>query len=469
MATRTESADAHGGARRLTRRRLAGACAGLLVAGLADAIETPPPLGTCGPISRRHEHVELRTRDLRKLARTPLGQVGVLVRRAGALDPIPFQIDERQGSTIAMPDGDEPSVDARPGVLDPDDVLVFLPCDAGVRATPAALAARVPGLTTWREVQVDDPIDGSRGFAYVVVAPAPPATGRHYVAYEPTADLVSTATYRIGMVEALPSYFAVAMRAPLGPNLLDGLRLRAEATLRGSVATFDIDETDARHVLIAWKAGPVRVVRRSRHDVKLLGIPLQISAGTANTSFYPLHVFGPGALKLPISPGFLFREIQAMGGVDLRDLRGWRFVAAGTPPDGFAIDGTMDDAERAFQADGTWFVLVHETEAILVTITLSENLAKAIPFGVAYVDDAGRRSPPERETGSVPLVGFRGRGLERLPADRYRFDLRVFLLPAYRPGDAARVLRQRDVPLSTTVNVPPNVPTTRGAGRATPP
>jgi hypothetical protein len=467
MAMRLESTDSHGGARQLTRQPLVAAGA-FFLAGIAHAIETPPPLGTCEPIGRRHEHVELRTSELRKLAHTPLDQVGVLAMRAGTLDPIPFQIDERQGRMIAMPDGDEPSVDARPGVLDPDDVLVFLPCDAGQRVTPETLAARVPGLSTWREVQLDDPIDASRGFAYVVVAPAPPTTDRRYVAYEPAADLVSAAVYRIGMVEALPNYFAVAMRAPLGPNLLDGLRLRAEATLRGSLATFDIDENDARHVLIAWRAGPIRVVRRSRHDVKLFGIPLQISAGTANTSFYPLHIFGPGALKLPISPGFLFREIQAMGGVDLRDLRGWRFVATGTPPDGFPIDGRMDDAERTFRADGTWFVLVHETEAILVTITLSENLAKAIPFGLAYVDDAGRRVPPELETGSVPLVGFRGRGIERLPPDRYRFDLRVFLLPDYRPADAARVLRQRDVPLATTVNVPANVPTGPGGGRAAP-
>lgn len=460
MATRAEGPDADGRPRRLTAALVVAAS----LAGGAHAIETPPALGRCGPVTRRHEHVELRTFDLKKLARTPVDQVGVLVRRGGALQPIPFQIDERQGRAIAMIDGSEPSADARPGVLDPDDVLVFLPCDAGDRASPEALAARVPGLVTWREVQIDDSIDGTRAFAYVVVAPSPPAADRRYVAYEAAADLVSTAVYRIGMVEALPTYFAVAMRGPLGANLLDGLRLRAEATLRGSLATFDIDETDARHVLIAWKAGPVRVVRRSRHDVKLLGIPLQISAGTANTSFYPLHVFAPGALKLPISPSVLFREIQAMGGVDLRDLRGWRFVAPGTPPEGFAIDGQMDDAERAFAADGTWFVLAHDGEAILVTITLSENLAKAIPFGVAYLDDAARRAPPEREAGSVPLVGFRGRGLEKLPADRYRFDLRVFLLPDYRPGDAERVLRQRDVPLAATLSA--TAP--RAAGPATP-
>jgi hypothetical protein len=426
-----------------------------LLAGATSAFaaETPAPLGACGPVGRRHEHVELRTLDLRKLARTPLDEVGVLALRDGALAPIPFQIDERQGRHIAMPGGDQPSVDHKPGVLDPDDVVVFLPCDTGARATPAALAARVPGLRTWREVQLDDPLDGARAFAYVAVAERPPRSDRSYLTYDSGADLVGTARYQLGMVQALPDYFAVSMQGPLGPNLLDGLRLRAEATLRAGLATFRLNELDARHTLMAWKAGPVRVVRRSKHDVEILA-GIHISAGIANTSFYPLHVFGPGTLRLPISPGLIFRSVWGMGGVDLRDLRGWRLVAPGTPPEGFPIDGAMDAAERAFAADGTWFVLVHDREALLVTITLSENLAAKIPFGIVYEDDAARSAPPERVPGSVPLVGFRGRELEHLPPDRYHFDMRVFLLPDYRPGDAERVLRQRDVPLARTVNGP---------------
>ena len=432
---------------------LATALCVLAAATSAFALDVPVALGPCGPVGRRHEHVELRTLDLKKLSRTPLEHVGVLAVRDGTLAPIPFQIDERQGRHIAMPDGAQPSGDEKPGVLDPDDVLVFLPCDAGAHTTPEALAARVPGLRTWREVQIDDPLDGARAFAYVVVAERPPTTERRYVAYDPGGDLVTTASYQLGMVQALPDYFAVSMQHPLGPNLLDGLRLRAEATLHAGLATFRLNERDARHTLMAWKAGPVRVVRRSKHDVEIL-VGIHISAGIANTAFYPLHVFGPGTLRLPISPGVIFRRVWGMGGVDLRDLRGWRVVAPGSPPEGFAIDGAMDDVERAFAADGTWFVLARDREAILVTITLSENLAAKIPFGIVYEDDATRAAPPERVAGSVPLVGFRGRNLERLPPDRYTFDLRVFLLPDYRAGDAERVLRQRDAPLAVTVSGP---------------
>ena len=145
-------------------------------------------------------------------------------------------------------------------------------------------------------------------------------------------------------------------------------------------------------------------------------------------------------------------------------MNSWRVVAPGTPPEGFAIDGAMDAAERALAAPGTWFVLVHEHAAILVTITLSENLAKIVPFTLAYVDDATHAAPPELERGSVPFVGFRGTHVERLPPDRYRFDLRVFMLPDYRAGDAERVLRQRDRPLVVTVTPPAG----RAAGSGAP-
>jgi hypothetical protein len=451
VADAAARADADGGPEQLMRTAVVVV---LLAAARAAAIETPPPLGACGPIHRRHDHVEVETHELKKLARTPIEHVGVLAARDGALVPIPFQVDERAGRHVAMPNGAEPLADDTPGVLDPDDLVVFLPCDAGTRATPAAVAAAVPDLETWREVELDDPLDGARAFAYVVVAAHPPVTTRRYVAYEATDDLVSTATYRVGMVQALPNYFALALGHPLGPNLLDGLRLRAEGTLRGNLATLTLTEQDARNVLMAWKAGPVRVLRRSRHDVKLPGLPIHISAGIAVTAFYPLDVYGPGSMKLPISPSLVFRQITAMGGVDLRDLRGWRFVATGTPPEGLQIDGAMDAVERAFAADSTWFVLVHEHEAVLVAITLSENLARAIPFGIVYDDDATRSAPPERELGSVPLVGFRGRGIEKLPADRYHFDLRVALLPDYHPGDAERVLREQATPLVVAVSGP---------------
>jgi hypothetical protein len=434
------------------RAALAFVCALWAASARADA--SLSPLGPCGPIARRHEAIELSAIRLRRLGGTPISHLGVVAYRGGAAHPIPFQVDERvQGKGgFAMAGGKEPTTDDRPGVLDPDDVLVFMACDAGERAPGGA-----PLAAYGREIRIDDPLDHTVGWAYVMVSEQPPRTDRRYVDYDASQDRVHAARYRVGMAGALPIDFAVALAGPMGPNLLDGLRLRAEATVRTGIAHPVITERDGIHELLAWTAGPVRVVRRSRHKVDI-GLGIRLAAGIAQTYFYGEHVYGPGSMKLPISPSIFFNDITAMGGADLQGLEGWHYVAPGAEAPGFAIDGHMDARERAFAGSGNWFTLIDNRQAarqaILVAMTMSENLRKAIPLSLVYEDDAARRAPPEVTPGSVPLIGIRGRDAQKLQAGRYGFQLRVVGLPDYHAGDEQLELRRMASPLTADITVP---------------
>jgi hypothetical protein len=439
------------------RRAPAGLALVFLLARPCAAGE-PAPLAPCGPVGRPYDAVEVPALQLRKLGGTPLARLGLVAFRDGRAAPIPFQVDERRGRRIAMPDGPEPSDDDRPDVLDPDDVLVFMACDAG-EARGSAVVEDVLGdvaVTTWREVRIEDPVAHRTAYAYLVVAERPPATDRRYVVYEPGADLVRTASYRVGMVQALPSYFALAHAGGVGPSLLDGLRLRAEATLRANLARWTLNERQGHHELIAWKVGPVRVVRRSRHQVAV-GLGIRLTAGLAHTYFYPRHVYGPGSLKLPFSPGVLFREITAFGGVDANLPGGWRYHARSVPRHGFRVDGRMDDAEDVFASDGDWFALAHEDEAILVVTRMSENLARRVPLRLVYRDDTAHPDPPESVPGTRPLAGYEGRHVEKLPGGRYEFALRILVMDGFRPGDERAPLAALDTPLEATVTDEPSV------------
>src|SRR5439155_299160 len=171
-------------------------------------------------------------------SRTPAARLGLLAFRHGQPLPVPFQVDERRGRKLALPGGPEPTADDKPGVLDADDLLVFMACDAGEQASAAQLARALEQAgagAVWRELRIEDPVDHARGFVYLVSAEHPPATEHRYVAYVPAGDLVESARYRLGLVNALPTYFVLATGATLGPNLIDGLRLRAEATLRADL------------------------------------------------------------------------------------------------------------------------------------------------------------------------------------------------------------------------------------------
>jgi hypothetical protein len=445
-------ADADRGALRLSAVRpvCAVIAATLVTATLAAAAD---PLGPCGPIDRQYEAVELPAAQLQRVGKTSLERLGVVAFRAGRAAPIPFQIDERRGRKVALADGSEPLADDRPGALDADDVLVFMVCDAGERKGDRPLEASLPdtgAVTAWREIEVRDPRSGAIAYAYLVVADAPPRTAKRYVDYTPVADLVGSTSYRVGLVDALPTYLALLRDGTPTANLLDGPRLRVHATLLANLASFDLHEGQGKHRLIAWKAGPVRVVRRSRHYVSI-GFGIELSAGVANTYLYSRHVYAPGSMKLPFSPSVFFRDINAIGGADGRDMQGWRYHANGVPRGGFIIDGRTDDAERGFAADGDWFALAERDRAILFAVRLSENLAREIPLHLVYRDDASTPLPPERVPGTQPLVGFEGHHIEKLPGGRYQFALHIFALPEFEPGDQRPILGGLDQPVTAAV------------------
>ncbi len=440
MARGARGPEPHGGAGGVIR----ALALGLALVGPAHAALVP--LGECGPVRRPWDVGDFPAARFERLGGTPLDRLGLVAFRGGRPEPIPFQVDERKGRHVTLPEGPEPTFDDKPGLLDAQDAFVFMACDAGERGTPAALGP----VAAWREITLRDPVDGTAAWAYLVVTDDPPRTDRRYVEYDAAHDLVRAARYRLGFVDALPVYLALALDGPLGPDLLDGVRLRARATLLAGLADWRLHEGQGSHERIAWRAGPIRVVRRSRHHVSL-GLGIEITAGVAHTYFHALHVVAPGSMKLPISPGILFRDITAFGGADFQDLEGWRYHAEGTPPDGFPVDGRMNDAERGFAGGGDWFALRRGRGALVVVTTLSENLRTGIPMTLAYEDDAGRRDPPEDHPGATPLVGLRGRHVERLGRGRYTFGVRVAGLTDWTPGAERRVVAHAAAPLTADV------------------
>ena len=159
----------------------------------------------------------------------------------------------------------------------------------------------------------------------------------------------------------------------------------------------------------------MRVVRRSRHDVRL-GIGIHSPRASRTPYFYPLHVFAPG-----------LAEAADLAGRHLpRASRHGRRRHAATS--GAGASSRRHAARRASRstarwttssvrstADGTWFVLVAARRGggPRHDHAVARTWRAAIPFGSSTSTTRRAAAPPERVPGSVPLVGFRGRNLER--------------------------------------------------------
>src|SRR3989442_9519273 len=113
------------------------ALAFLVALSVQAAAEPPAALGPCGPVDRPYDPVEVPAARLRDLKGTAVGRLGLVASRAGRVRPIPFQVDQRSGRKLALPEGSQPTRPERPGIVGPDDLVVFMACDAGERLTPA--------------------------------------------------------------------------------------------------------------------------------------------------------------------------------------------------------------------------------------------------------------------------------------------------------------------------------------------
>ena len=103
----------------------------------------------------------------------------------GEFRPIPFQVDERdaEGNRVYT-DGEKANPGDANGLLDKGEELSFMARDCGDRVSEAAFP---PGVERWQELELEDPVNGGKGWVYLLYAPEtpPPASTKDYIRYLP--------------------------------------------------------------------------------------------------------------------------------------------------------------------------------------------------------------------------------------------------------------------------------------------
>jgi hypothetical protein len=360
-----------------------------------------------------------------------------------ACHPIPFQIDERdpQGRWV-LDQGPEPSADDPPEVFDGNDVLLFMAADAGDRARRADL----PGDEPAAEIRLHDPLSGATRWVYLVaVAGIAPRSATTYVDYDASADQVHGARVSLGFSRGVPGYLAI--RDEVGgaeTNVLDRLKVRATATFLWGLIHFSRTEDDLQTQFVAWRRGPIRVIRSQRQWVRV-GWGLRSPIFGSYTYFYRDWADLPVALYLNFPPTYFFGDIVVRVVLDFRDLRGWSVLTASLPRP-IAIDGTMTAEKTALNnAPESWFALLGPHLTLVQTMEVSSSLA-TVRRRLLYHEGSDTREPPETIPGEEPGVGYRldewgrvGAGAHRLQSTSYALppdvDVRAFMAARASPFD----------------------------------
>jgi hypothetical protein len=346
---------------------------------------------------RSWQPVVIEGRALPDLLGGGIEDIALLRCGGSTCDAIPFQVDERDpAGRWALEEGPSPTPDDSPGLVDGDDVLLFLAEDAGPRAPALArrLGARV-------EIEVVDPLGFPSRWVYAaVVDGGAPRSPVRYVTYDPAADrLVGRIT--LGYRDGIPQLLALT---PGGDNVLDRLKIRALATFLWGLIRVGRSEADLVPDAVAWRAGPIRVLRRQALQIRMR-FGIRSPRFTATTYFYRDFSELPLSIRLRVPPRYLFTSIRVQGGLDFHRLPGeWSVRLPGLAE---ALPAGCRQGGPTLRRDGIagdWFALEGERLRIVQRLHRGPTLRSVRQW--AWYRNGAVDDPPENEPGQCPGVGF---------------------------------------------------------------
>ena len=367
---------------------------------------------------REWQPLILKGSQLPSLSGVDLGHLEVLTIHRGRAEPIAFQVDEvSHDGSYALPEGPAGRRGNPRPTFSPDDEIALMVSDLGEKGTATA---QLPSQAL--EIEVADPLGGPLRYAYVGVAFAPRLSDRRYVAFDPHTDTIETDHYRVGLTNGLPTDFVTQDGVgEHGPNLIDRMKVRLTTLVIGLIR-FSFTEDDIHSELLAWKVGPVRVVRRLSHSVNLL-LGLHSPVFERNDFFYRDHLENPFKMHFSWAPRIFFRDIRVRIDLDFNDLSGYDLLWSEMPMPPLKIGN--QEMEQRLAAMGSvpisWIAIRGAGRTTVQTLAPTPDLP-LLNRQLYFNDAPNRPDPPEHIPGEHPGIGYVITGWEKLESGVHRFD-----------------------------------------------
>lgn len=360
-------------------------------------------------------------------------------------EPVAWQLDERDGDgRWALDQGPEANPDQPPGILDDNDELLWMAADGGRQAH----AGELPDAATCI-VELAAEMSGAAVHVYAVSLPSPaPRSSNRYVTYDPHTDRIESDRVAVGFGGPTPRYLALrGSDGRFGLNLLDRLKVRARARLLG-IIPLGRDEDDIEYRFSAWRAGPVRVLRREYQWVRLTSW-LRTPIFETETQMSRDALTLPVRLRLNFPPAYFFAGIEVQAVLDFKGLSGWQMTAAGEPL--LTVGG--DTAGRLDRVRSDWVALRGPQATLVLELERGETLATLVPSLVYRY--TGDRNPPESEPGERPALGFRLTDWSEVGEGHHWFAAVAVALAADADLDAFSAARAAPLVVNTRQILPP--------------
>jgi len=263
-------------------------------------------------LKRRYDAVVLRGEDLVPFQGEPVAGMRLYAWREGRFDPIPFQVDERNAEgEFVLPSGPGATEDVDKGFFDYNDEVVFLVQDTGDR--PPLGGDGMQRVDKWVEVRLSDPlVPSERGWVYLCTfaGEPPPPAAHDYIHYVPEEEKILSDRYMLGYREGMSLYTNLHYpdgKGGYGPDLLDRIKVRIRVKFLFNMLKVNKKESDFSAEVIAWKDGPVRVLRNVQNHVRVL-FNLSSASVFSVSEYYPWYMYTPLRLTVPFDLKWVFNK-----------------------------------------------------------------------------------------------------------------------------------------------------------------
>jgi hypothetical protein len=407
----------------------------LALAMASTACTASPALAdSLSPIWRT---VVLKGAAIPQLVGSPESHLEVLALHDGRLAPIPFQVDEvLPDARYALPDGPEPLSDDSPGILDRDDEIAMMLSDLGDRASPLR---ELPSGAL--EIETLDAASGARRYAYIAAVPSPRLSRVSYVSYNPTHSRIDGGSYRMTFRGDFPIGLALKdSRGHLSPSLIEGSQVQVTARVL-MLFKLRLNANGVTNRVLAWRGGPIRLIRRVSHSVKLI-FGIKSPPVLSEEIFYRECAEDSFAARVLWLPRLFFSDVRVRTWLDFVGLDGFALSWPGTdwrPLETEAARAAIAAEVRGNPPEVKWLALKGGGRIVMQTFTPSPDLTTLRPR-LYYCDgaaaaDTSRQVSSDCTDGALQ-IGYLMTGWENLAAGTHRVNSVLMVLPDGAEPDA---------------------------------
>jgi hypothetical protein len=422
---------------------IATICFSVLIWGLMFSFAYAQDIVEKKTLTRQMDNVVMKGDLARDLIGKPIANIRLYSCNNGILEPIRYQIDEMtQDGDLVLPEGPKPNKELGNGIFNERDLLLFMVRDTGDRASKEFWPE---GCTSGEEIEIIDPLNGKKGWAYLLYfASNPPARSAkqdysHFY-YDKNYEICeSRKTECLTTKDGKRTIFVESQYVPKeaggsGKNYVDILKFRITIKALMNKITIRLNESMYSSDLLAIKNGPIRSIKRSE-QYKDMPFGMKGARVVCDVIAYRETATTPMMVKIPFQFSKLGASCVIRSGTDYTEETFGGIVYNSNNLQGCRIDGKMDDCEKNWNPkQDLWRVAAGDFGALLAANIYPSEWEKNTKITTGITDDITYKDAPERFPGCIGYL-WTDSDITHLPKGNYQTIIDTCVPINFKKGD----------------------------------